>query len=183
MLSVAEALARITAAFEALPAETVGLTEALGRGSAHGVAAQSMAGVWEIVRIESEFADSVNTDPQPNLMLFTDNHYSFVWSFGDSTMTGYKERWVPTDSEKIQRYGEIIVNTGTYSVDGEKLTVYPIVAKNPEFIGGYMIFSINWVGDRLVLTPLDEYSFDGVQTAWVSESSGTTHLTLARISR
>ncbi len=40
MLSVAEALARITAAFEALPAETVGLTEALGRVLAEDVAAR-----------------------------------------------------------------------------------------------------------------------------------------------
>ncbi len=40
MLSVAEALARITAAFEALPAETVGLTGALGRVLAEDVAAR-----------------------------------------------------------------------------------------------------------------------------------------------
>ncbi len=40
MLSVAEALARITAAFEPLPAETVGLTGALGRVLAEDVAAR-----------------------------------------------------------------------------------------------------------------------------------------------
>ncbi len=40
MLSVAEALARITAAFEALPGETVGLGEALGRVLAEDVAAR-----------------------------------------------------------------------------------------------------------------------------------------------
>ena len=40
MLSVAEALARITAAFAPLPAETVGLTEALGRVLAEDVAAR-----------------------------------------------------------------------------------------------------------------------------------------------
>ncbi len=41
MLSVEEALTRITAAFEALPAETVGLTEALGRVLAEDVTARS----------------------------------------------------------------------------------------------------------------------------------------------
>ena len=40
MLSVAEALARITAAFAPLPAETVGLTEALGRVLAEDVVAR-----------------------------------------------------------------------------------------------------------------------------------------------
>jgi len=40
MLSVAEALARITAAFAPLPAETVGLSEALGRTLAEDVAAR-----------------------------------------------------------------------------------------------------------------------------------------------
>ncbi len=40
MLSVAEALARITAAFAPLPGETVGLAEALGRVLAEDVAAR-----------------------------------------------------------------------------------------------------------------------------------------------
>ena len=143
----------------------------------------SLVGAWEIVQIEKELTNSVNSDPEPNLMLFTENHYSFVWSSDEDTMRRYKEPWVASDAEKMQRFDEIFVNTGSYKWEGEKLTVYPVVAKNPEFIGGYMIFKIEWDEHELVLTPLDEYSVDGVQTPWVRVSSGLTHLTLNRLSK
>lgn len=146
---------------------------------AHTISAQSIEGAWEIISINN--AGSINSEPQPSLMLFTEHHYSFVWSFVDATMRGFQKRWIPTDAEKIQRFGEIIVNTGTYAIKDGQLTVYPVVAKNPEFIGGHMIFDIRWVKDQPVLTPLDEYSFDGIQPPWVSESSGETQLTLGRI--
>ena len=50
-----------------------------------------------------------------------------------------------------------------------------------EFMGGHMTYAYQWSGKNLILTLMDEYTYDGVQAPWMSESRGRIHLTLARI--
>ena len=95
---------------------------------------------------------------------------------GTTSLRAFEERWVPTDAEKIQRYGEIVVNSGTYTVGGESsITLRPTVSRVPEFMGGgTMLAEYRVVGDTLWYTQVDEYSFDGVQTPWAAAGGRVT---------
>ena len=84
------------------------------------------------------------------------------------------ERWVPTDEEKVQRYGEIVVNSGTYELAGESLmTLFPVVSRVPGFMGGgKLLYEFRVQGDTLWLTSIDEYSSDGIQAPWAASDNG-----------
>jgi hypothetical protein len=98
-----------------------------------------------------------------------------------SATKAFETRWAPTEQEKLQRFGEIIVNTGTYNTANGQIEVRPIIARMPEFMGGRMVYRIEWSGDDLTLTFLDEYTFDGIQAPWVGKKNGKEHLTLSRL--
>jgi hypothetical protein len=142
----------------------------------------ALLGVWQIQKIETKTLNgsSVNSDPQPSLAIFTESHYSLVWMPGATGMRAFKQRWMPTDEEKIQRYGEIVVNAGTYTLSGSTLTAHPVVSRVPAFMGGgKMLYEYPVEGDTLWLTTLDEYSYDGKQSPWAAAGTRTT-LTLNR---
>jgi hypothetical protein len=145
-------------------------------------AEDSIIGSWQVSRIDRDYKDKPILKPQPSMIIFADKHYSMFWTRGGSSMRGYRDRWVPTDEEKLKRFGEIVVNFGTYVLEGSELKTYPIAAKTPEFIGGIFIYDISWLDGDLVLTMLDEYSYDNVQNPVFEEYSGQIHLTLTRIS-
>jgi hypothetical protein len=140
----------------------------------------SIVGVWKITEIDRDYEAAPNPDPLPSQIIFTKRYYSIVWLPGNRAIEAFETRWQPTDEEKIQRFGEIVVNTGTYEVDGEFIRVIPSIARMPEFIGGSMTYEFEWSGEKLVLTLVDEYAFDGVKAPWVEESAGQIHLTLTR---
>jgi hypothetical protein len=96
-------------------------------------------------------------------------------------MRAFKERWFPTDEEMIQRYGEIVVNSGTYRQADSTITARPVVSRVPEFMdGGTLLYEYRVLGDTLWLTSLDEYSYDGVQAPWAVAGNHVT-LTLTRV--
>ena len=152
----------------------------------------SIIGVWKVVHIENE-SDTppgrtaaaahirTNDDPLPSQIIFTGQHYSMVWMPGSDALQSFAKRWQPTDEEKLRRFGEVTMNTGTWTFEGGLIKAQPAVARVPEFMGGYMTYGYAWSGERLVLTLMDEYTFDGVRAPWANESSGKIHLTLARL--
>ena len=75
----------------------------------------TIEGVWRISRIAVDGAEP-NNDPLPSQIIFTENHYSIVWMPGIEAMRAFDEPWTPTDSEIIQRFWEITVNTGRYEI-------------------------------------------------------------------
>ncbi len=140
-----------------------------------------LLGVWTIAQIE--YADgAVNTDPEPSQAIFTDSNYSLVWIPLASSMRLFQERWVPTDAEKVRRYGEIVVNSGTYELEGDSLmTLFPVVSRVPGFMGGgRFLYEFRVRGDTLWLTSLDEYSYDGIQAPWAASDDGVK-LSLSKV--
>ena len=152
-------------------------------GPISGVLAEdSIEGVWQVSRIDRDFRANPILNPQPSMFIFTEKHYSIVVTFTNTAMRAYSKRWVPTDEEKIKRFSEVVVNTGTYTLEGSELKTYPMAARDPEFIGGVAVYGVNWSDGDLVLTYMDEYSYDDVQHPIVENSGGRLHLTLTRIS-
>jgi hypothetical protein len=44
-----------------------------------------------------------------------------------------------------------------------------------------MIYEYKWVDRELVLTMMEEYSYDGVPAPWTQDASGKVHVTLTRV--
>jgi len=163
---------------------TLALILLIGWPAQQAVAQQTIEGVWQVSKIERDvkrnFEQSVNENPLPSLVIFTKSHYSITWIPGDAAPAAFATRWEPTEEEKALRFGLIVVNTGTYEVEENKIKATPIINRNPEFAGGLMIYEYEWVDQDLVLTMMEEYSFDGVPAPWTQGAAGKIHVTLTR---
>ena len=139
---------------------------------------KGVVGVWKVRNVARQGRSEPIADrPFPNLILFTARHYSMVWAFG-TEQRPFATRWNPTDAEKIERFDSLVVNSGTYEIEGNTLTAHPVVARIPDFMGGKLICEYRIENDTMTLKFVDEYSFDGVQAPWVK--GGGLVLTLVR---
>ena len=125
-----------------------------------------LEGVWRIVeesRIRSD-GETKNSEPQPNLYIFTDHHYSAVLVLGNEPRSFFAEAFRPTDAEKIAAFDSIVVNSGTYELTDSTMTTHPIVSRMPNFMGGGSAsYEYAVENDTLWLTLVDEYSREGVR--------------------
>ena len=144
-------------------------------------AVDSIEGVWRITKIITITSQGENTRPHmlPSMFIFTKNHYSIVWIPGKELPKNYVKRWRPTDEEKVQSYNSIIVNAGTYGIEGNVITTKPQIAKTPDFIGGYAKFEFEVKDNTLKLIRIDTMSNDGIQDAGALQVKTT--LVLERI--
>ena len=140
--------------------------------------AEGVVGVWEIDQVHH--GDRLITDQSlPSLFIFTYDHYSMLWVLAAKPEQPFAKRWEPTDEEKLKRFNSLIVNSGTYEMVEDTLTMHPVVARVPDLVGGKQICLYDGADDTLRLHFVDEYSFDGVQAPWVT--GGGLSLTLVRI--
>jgi hypothetical protein len=130
-----------------------------------------LEGAWLVdeIRMIGPEGESVNPSPQPGLYIFSGRHYSMVWMPWSEPRGDFARKWYPTDAEKIASFDAVIVNSGTFELDGSTLTTIPIVAKTPEFMGGIAVYECRFEGDALWLTMTDNTSHDGVQDPGVLE--------------
>ena len=125
--------------------------------------AKGVVGVWQVKEIARQGGSGPITDkPLPSIIIFTRSHYSMVWVFDTEPPRSFATRWSPTDAEKIERFDSLVVNSGTYEVEGNVLTAHPIVARIPEFVGGTLTCEYRIENDVMELKFIDEYSYDGV---------------------
>jgi hypothetical protein len=141
---------------------------------------RDVVGVWRIKEIMRQGSKGKITDkPFPNIFIFTPHHYCMAWVLGPDAGQPFAKRWSPTDEEKINRFDSMVINAGTYEVNGSVLTAHPVVARIPDFMGGKLICEYHVERNTMRLNFFDEYSFDGVQAPWVA--SGGLVLTLERV--
>jgi hypothetical protein len=101
-------------------------------------------------------------DPsQPGLVIFTEGYYSAVYSLGAEPRPLSAAGFNPTSEEMAAQYDTIIVNTGTYEASGSTITLRPMVAKSPEFIGGHSTMDYQINGDTLTLSVTSTVDADG----------------------
>ncbi len=124
----------------------------------------SLVGAWKVTEIATvgPDVDKVNSEPQPGLFLFTQNHYSMIWTPGNNPRENSQTIWSPTAEEKIAFFNTIIVNSGIYEQTDSTFTTRPLVAKTPEFIGGSALYTYHARQDTLWLTIMNTISRDGV---------------------
>ena len=122
-------------------------------------------GAWRLVAMHLIFVDGkrVEVPAQESLFIFADGYYSIAYAFGDTSSAPYAERWHPTGSEKLARFGSVIVNAGSYRLRGSQLEAHPVFALAPEFVGGEGVFAFAFAADTLELTWERSIAFDGVE--------------------
>jgi hypothetical protein len=115
-------------------------------------AGNSLMGAWRVTEIGNANG-APNTSPQPGLYIFTKQHYSFVRINGTRPLPDYPSNDKATDADKVAVFNALYMNTGTYTVTGNRLATKAMVAKSKFAIGGegnQYEFSLN--GNSLVLT-------------------------------
>jgi hypothetical protein len=96
--------------------------------------ANPLLGAWRV----TEFSDTNGTiaNPQPGLYVFARNHYSFVRIQGTRPLPDYPSNDKATDADKVAVFNALYMNTGTYTVSGNRLSTVAMVAKSKFAIGG-----------------------------------------------
>ena len=109
-------------------------------------------GAWKVTEIANPGSPPL-TSPQPGLYIFTEKHYSAVRLNGTKPLPSYASNDAATDAEKIASFNTIYVNTGGYTVNGNMLTLSPVVAKSAFAMepGRTLNFEFTITGNTLTL--------------------------------
>ena len=121
-------------------------------------------GVW-IVKESQVKGPGVDTTyhVQPGTFILTKNHYSFTWPPRTTRAPDFETKWKPNDEEKLKEWGWLIASSGIYDANDTTITIRPLAATTPEFIGGRQVFRY-WIrGDSMWTRSLEVYSYDGVR--------------------
>jgi hypothetical protein len=124
-----------------------------------------VAGAWLVVDVR--FGNEAGEEngamrAQPGQFLFTDSRYAAVWVTQTEPRALAANPWAATREEMIANYQSLAANSGTYDVSESRLTIRPIVAKNPNFPGGQLTYEFRIEGDMLFLESIDERTAAGI---------------------
>jgi hypothetical protein len=124
-----------------------------------------LTGAWRLIAMHLIFVDGrkVEVPTHESLFIFADGYYSIGYAFGESRSVPYAERWHPSDSEKMARFSSVIVNAGSYRLNGSQLDARPLFALAPEFVSGEGVFSYAFTADTLELKWERSVAFDGLE--------------------
>lgn len=140
------------------------LTPACQQTGVSGTASPTndLVGVWSLTAVDPGDGSPVIQPSQPGIYLFAESHYSAIFAPGTDPRIKAAIPFRPTTEEMVSHYETIIVNAGTYEISGSTVTFRPLIAKSPEFVGGYQVSTFRVEGDTLVLTQDTLVSVDGV---------------------
>ena len=124
------------------------------------LAQDSLEGAWQTIEVRvtgGSEEDTINTDPNLSILLFTEGHFSGMRSAGDRP-DPVPEGQTRTDEDRLAAFAAFRANSGTYEVSGSKLMRHRMIARIPEDVGimGEVEYRIE--GDKLMITapPNDE---------------------------
>ena len=116
-----------------------------------------LQGVWKIVEQSSRPPNgewSAAVPPHVSLYIFTSRHYSYAFAPGAGPrglFAGDPNR--PTDLEKVAAYDSFVAGSGSYTLQGQTLTLTAMLHKNPnEMKGESLRYRVEVNGDRLRMT-------------------------------
>lgn len=125
----------------------------LAAGPSANLTGQSLDGAW--VRV-AEWWTAPDTSwhrtnaLQPSLYLFTGRYYSIMLVPDDAPRAPLPAG--ATDTQRLAAFTRFIASSGTFEIRDSTLTIRPIVAKNPNLMGGWShSMSFRLRGDSLWL--------------------------------
>ena len=125
--------------------------------------AARVAGVWRVLESVDESGpvpSTPRTTHQPAIYIFTERHYSIQSINGAEPRPDLAPSKTPgklSDADKLARYehwARFTANSGTYDLQGSRLTTTPIVAKNNQVMTprGVERWDVSVEGETLWLT-------------------------------
>lgn len=132
--------------FNLLPAPAPFRGNAAARGGA-------FEGAWREVQVQVTLRNGkvILIHPEASLFVATKAHYSKMATSGDPPRPVFKTL-DPTCAELAKAYQTFWGNTGRYEMAGDTLTFYPIVARDPNLMGGIERVHVRASRDTLWLT-------------------------------
>jgi hypothetical protein len=118
----------------------------------------TIEGIWQMSEYSFSSPDSswINKSPQPSLFIFIKDYYSYMYVSDNEPRPLMPEgatRSTLTDEQFRKIFLGIIANSGKYDLVGNKLTIRPIVALEPNLMGGaYIEHEYKMDGDTMWLT-------------------------------
>jgi len=122
------------------------------------LAQSSIDGVWKIIEFwgtHSEVGEWRFENVQPSLWLFMDGYYSATYVLGNQERPLAPENPEEMSGDDWKSMAErFVANAGTYEITASTVTLYPIVAKLPNFMDGDDIdpWEYRFEGDVLYVT-------------------------------
>ena len=142
--------------------------------SGAATSASPLDGAWVVTSLQS--SDGKVIDPAgPGQFIFLGGRYSAVYTVGVTERRKSEKAFDPTEEEMVEQYDTIIVNSGTYQVEGNELTLRPLVAKSPEYIGGSSTMEFSVDGDTLTTKIRQLTSVNGISPEGNIDSTMTLH--------
>ena len=125
---------------------------ALTATTVYGQTKNPLMGAWKVTEIANPDSPPL-TNPQAGLYLFTEKHYSAVRLNGAKPLPAYPSNDVATDADKVAVFNMLYMNTGSYTVSGNTLTLSPSVAKSAFAMqpGRTIEYEFTMKGDTLTL--------------------------------
>lgn len=96
--------------------------------------ANPLLGAWRVTELTD--ANGTIGNPQPGLYVFAKQHYSFVRIQGTRPLPDYPSNDKATDADKVAVFNALYMNTGSYTVSGNRLATVAMVAKSKFAMGG-----------------------------------------------
>lgn len=125
---------------------------------------RALDGAWRMVSAETIVPDGTRLpgSSHESLLLISDGYYSLNWAYGADASEYYVARFNPTDAEKLDRYGRLLVNAGSFELSADLLTIHPVFALVPEYVGGLGEFEYSLDAGILELIWRTIESADGI---------------------
>ena len=120
--------------------------------STQASAQSALIGAWRVTEIAEPNKPPV-TAPQPGLMIFARQHYSFARINGTKPLPDYPSNDKATDAQKVAVFDALYLNAGTYTATANTLATKSMVAKSAfAMAGAGNQFDYAIDADKLVLT-------------------------------
>jgi hypothetical protein len=109
-----------------------------GAATVHGQSAPTqnvLVGAWRVTEIAEPNKPPI-TSPQPGLLIFARQYYSFARINGSKPLPDYPSNDKAADADKIAVFDALYLNSGTYTATANTLATKSIVAKSAFAMAG-----------------------------------------------
>jgi hypothetical protein len=116
----------------------------------------SVQGVWQVVEVTTTGPGARTIpipEPRPNLTIITAKHYSLVQVEAESRPALADSAKASADELRAV-WGPFYGEAGTYTMDGNLITMRPIAAKNPAVMasGAFVTYTVKLDGNSMIVT-------------------------------
>ncbi len=120
-------------------------------------------GAWRVEGVSVRGGPNAgdNANPQPSIYIFAKKHYSIMFVPGEAPRPDAPELAEMTDEQMLESYRTFVANSGTYEMEGNRITTHVVVARVPNFVGETAEYRYRIEQGTLWLTQVDE---EGVET-------------------